>query len=224
MLILLFLAASYLLGSIPFGLWIVSSLKGVDIRTLGSGNIGATNVTRVCGPVIGRLVFVLDLLKGLIPPMVGRYLLHLDRPDSRWIVLGALLAILGHNFSMFLRFQGGKGISTSAGALLGAAPAVGLGAGLVFLMVLLAISTISAGSIAAAIALPFLMLWLYPHDWYQLGFGIVASVMAIYKHRPNIERLRAGTEPRVRLYGKRSPIPIVRNSSDHEDSPPDATR
>src|SRR3954468_4673007 len=84
--ILLFLACSYLLGSVPFGLWIALWLKGVDVRTLGSGNIGATNVTRVCGPAIGRLVFVLDLLKGLLPPLIGKYILHLDKPDSRYIV------------------------------------------------------------------------------------------------------------------------------------------
>src|SRR5438309_5760327 len=96
----LFLIGSYLLGSIPFGLWICLWLKGVDVRTMGSGNIGATNVTRVCGPAVGRFVFVLDLLKGLIPPLVGRFLLHLDRPDARWIVLAALLAIVGHNFSV----------------------------------------------------------------------------------------------------------------------------
>ena len=205
--IILFLTASYLLRSIPFGLWIVYRLKGVDIRTLGSGNIGATNVNRVCGPAIGRLVFVLDLLKGLVPPLVGRYALHLDHPNSRWIVLAALLAILGHNFSIFLRFQGGKGISTSGGALIGAAPPVGLAVGLVFIVFLLISSTISVGSIAAATALPFLMWWLYPHDYWQLGFAIVASLMAIYKHRKNIERLRAGTEPKVHLFGKRPDVP-----------------
>jgi glycerol-3-phosphate acyltransferase PlsY len=209
----LFLLCSYLLGSIPFGLWICLWLKGVDVRTMGSGNIGATNVTRVCGPAVGRFVFVLDLLKGLIPPLVGRFVLQLDRPDSRWIVLGALLAILGHNFSIFLRFQGGKGISTSGGALIGAAPPVGLGAGIVFIVFLLLSSTISVGSLAAAIALPFLMVWLYPHDYSQLAFAIVASLMAILKHRKNIERLRKGEEPRVHLYGKReskpaSPAPI----------------
>jgi len=138
-------------------------------------------------------------------------------------VLAALLAILGHNYSVFLGFQGGKGISTSGGALLGAAPKTGLGVALVFILVLLASSTISIGSLAAAVALPFLMFWLYPHDWYQLAFGIVASLMAIYKHRKNIERLRNGTEPRVHLFGKRqtasSPDP---EALTEKDTPPDA--
>ncbi len=214
--IVLFLIGSYLLGSLPFGLWIALRLKGVDVRTVGSGNIGATNVTRVCGPAIGRFVFTLDLLKGLIPPLLGRYVLHLANLDSRWIVFGALLAILGHNFSIFLGFKGGKGISTSGGALLGAAPPVGLAVGGVFLVFMALSSTISVGSVAAAAALPFLMWWLYPHDWFQLGFAIIASGMAIVKHRKNIERLRAGTEPRIHLIGKR-PAP-----SGPKETPPDA--
>jgi glycerol-3-phosphate acyltransferase PlsY len=214
--IALFLIGSYLLGSIPFGLWIVKWLKGIDVRTVGSGNIGATNVSRICGPAIGRLVFVLDLLKGLIPPLIGRYVLHVDQPDSRWIVLAARLAILGHNFSIFLGFQGGKGISTSGGALLGAAPKAGLGAAIVFIVFLLASSTISVGSLAAAVALPLLMFWLYPHDWFQLGFGIVASLMAIFKHRKNVERLRNGTEPRVHIFGKRQAPPAAPADSQPE--------
>ncbi len=202
---LLFLAASYVLGSIPFGFWLARWLKGVDIRTVGSGNIGATNVNRVCGPAVGRVVFALDFLKGLLPPVIGRVVLHLDRPDSRWIVLSALLAVLGHNYSVFLGFKGGKGISTSGGALFGAAPKTGLGVAIVFLVFLFGSSIISVGSLAAAVALPFFMVWLYPGDWCQLAFGIVASAMAIYKHRNNIERLRTGAEPRVHLFGRRVP-------------------
>ena len=219
----LLLVGSYLFGSLPFGLWIGLWLKGVDVRTLGSGNIGATNVSRVCGPVIGRLVFVLDLLKGLLPPLIGKYALHLDQPDSRWIVLASLLAILGHNYSIFLGFKGGKGISTSGGALLGAAPPVGLAAGVIFTVFLLASSMISVGSIAAAVALPFLMFWLYPRDWYMLAFGIVASLMAIFKHRKNIERLRKGEEPRVHLFGSRDKAsPSRADSLSEKDTSSDA--
>ena len=221
--LVLLLVGSYLLGSIPFGLWIALRLKGVDVRTLGSGNIGATNVSRICGPAIGRLVFVLDLLKGLLPPLIGKVLLHLDRPDSRYIVLASLLAILGHNFSIFLGFKGGKGISTSGGALLGAAPLVGLADGVVFIVLLLATSIISAGSIAAATALPFLMLWLYPRDWFMFAFGLAASAMALVKHRKNIERLRKGEEPRVHLYGKRdNAAPPPAAPLLEKETPPDA--
>jgi acyl phosphate:glycerol-3-phosphate acyltransferase len=222
--IALLLVGSYLLGSIPFGFWIALRLKGVDVRTVGSGNIGATNVSRVCGPAIGRAVFVLDFLKGLVPPLVGRYALHVDRPDSRWIVLAALLAILGHNYSIFLGFKGGKGISTSGGALFGAAPLAGLGVGIVFIVFLLASAIISVGSLAAAVALPFFMLWLYPRDWFQLAFGIVAAAMAIYKHRKNIERLRTGAEPRVHLFGKRSGEAPAAASPSEKDVPSDERR
>ena len=197
----MFLVCSYLIGSLPFGLWIAFWLKGVDIRTVGSGNIGATNVSRVCGPGVGRAVFVLDLLKGAIPPLIGDFLVHLN---SHWIVLGALLAIIGHNYSILLGFKGGKGISTSGGALLGAAPLVGLCAIVIFGLVTLATSIISVGSLAAAITLPFIMFRLYPHDPYRIGFGIAAAIMAIYKHRKNIERLMKGTEPKVQIFGGRS--------------------
>src|SRR5690242_10944457 len=120
----LLLVGSYLLGSLPFGLWIARLWKGVDIRTVGSGNIGATNVGRVCGRTAGVLVFVLDVLKGLAPPLMVR---GIGAP-SPWPLLAGLLAILGHNYSIWLGFKGGKGIATSGGALFGVAPLTGLSA------------------------------------------------------------------------------------------------
>jgi glycerol-3-phosphate acyltransferase PlsY len=191
----LLLAGSYLLGSLPFGLWIARHWKGVDIRTVGSGNIGSTNVGRICGPVAGALVFVLDMLKGFLPPLIGMKL-HLP---SQWQILAALLAILGHNYSLFLGFKGGKGIATSGGALLGIAPWTGLSALCIFLLELLTIGYVSLGSILAALSLPFFMLLYYPHDSYRLTFGIIACAMAVYKHRANIRRLRVGTEPKAHL-------------------------
>jgi glycerol-3-phosphate acyltransferase PlsY len=188
----LLLIGSYLFGSVPFGLWIALKWKGVDIRTVGSGNIGSTNVTRVCGPFAGAVVLILDALKGLLPPLVGRYL-HLP---SQWYIVAALLAIIGHNYSIFLGFKGGKGIATSAGALYGIAWQVGLGACSLFGLVVLAFRYVSLGSLAAALSLPPLMWLFYPGDYYRLSFGCVACLMAIYKHRANIQRLRAGTEPK----------------------------
>lgn len=206
----LYLAGSYLLGSIPFGLWIALWWKGVDVRTQGSGNIGATNVARVCGPAAGRAVLALDLLKGFVPPVIGQYALHLLQPDSRWIVLSALLAILGHNFSIFLGFKGGKGISTSGGALFGASPKAGLGSAVVFFLVFAGTSTVSVASLAAAVALPFMMALLYPGDRFQLAFGIAASLMAFFKHRKNIDRIRKGTEPKSNLFARREkPAPTT---------------
>lgn len=194
----LWLAGSYLLGSLPFGLWIAKLWKGVDIRTLGSGNIGSTNVWRICGPVAGSLAWILDVTKGLVPPLVGASLGY----ASSWQTLAALLAILGHNYSVWLGFKGGKGIATSLGALLGIAPKVGLTAFGLFGVILLTVGYVSLGSILAALSLPPLMAYFYPGDRFRLGFGIVACIMAIYKHRTNIQRLRNGTEPKVRLFGK----------------------
>ena len=183
---------SYLFGSLPFGLWIALKWKGVDIRTVGSGNIGSTNVSRVCGPAAGAVVLLLDCLKGLLPPLVGSAL-HLP---SQWQILAALLAIIGHNYSIFLGFKGGKGIATTAGALFGVAWQVGAGALSLFGIVFLAFRFVSQGSIAAALSLPPLMWYFYPHDYYRLGFSLFTCIMAIYKHRANIQRLRAGTEPK----------------------------
>src|SRR5579862_5375400 len=140
------LLGSYLLGSLPFGLWIARKFKGVDIRTLGSGNIGATNVWRTCGPVTGSVVFALDVLKGFLPPLIGAGL-HLN---SGWQILAALLAILGHNYSLWLGGKGGKGIATSLGALLGIAPSVGLTAFALFGLEVVLLGWISLGSILGA--------------------------------------------------------------------------
>ncbi len=191
--IALLLIGSYLFGSLPFGLWLAWKWKGVDIRTVGSGNIGATNVGRICGPVAGAFVFILDCLKGLLPPLVG-LALHLASP---WQVLAALLAVIGHNYSIFLGFKGGKGISTSGGALFGIAWQVGLSACGAFGLAFLLFRYISVGSLAAALSLPIMMCVFYPGDYCRLSFGIIACVMAFYKHRGNIARLRDGTEPKV---------------------------
>src|SRR5215831_18869662 len=152
------LAGSYLFGSLPFGLWIAKQWKGVDIRTLGSGNIGSTNVWRVCGPTAGLLALLFDLLKGLLPPLIGLKL----GLASQWQILAALCGILGHNYSAWLGFKGGKGIATSLGALLGTAPLAGFTALGIFLVELLTLRWVSFGSILAALALPLLMLYFYP--------------------------------------------------------------
>lgn len=189
--IALLLIGSYLFGSIPFGVLIAKQM-GIDIRAVGSGNIGATNVSRVCGPKAGALALVLDALKGLLPPLIGVAL----KLPSQWQILAAMLAIIGHNYSVFLKFKGGKGIATSAGALFGIAWQAGLGAGAVFGLVFALFRYVSLGSIVAALSLPPMMWLFYPGDYYRLSFSIVACIMAVYKHRANIQRLRAGTEPK----------------------------
>ncbi len=192
------LAGSYLLGSLPFGLWVALKFKGIDIRTVGSGNIGSTNVGRMCGPTAGTIVLILDVCKGLVPPLVGKAL-HLP---SQWFILAAMLAIIGHNYSMFLNFKGGKGIATSAGALLGISPPVCVLAVLVMCLEVLVFRFVSVGSLLAGISLPIGMAIFYPRDHYRLAFAIVACVMAFYKHRANISRLITKSEPRVNLFGK----------------------
>ena len=208
-------ALSYLVGSLPFGLWIVRILKGIDIREHGSGNIGSTNVGRVCGTKAAAGVFILDVLKGLLPPLIA----HRFGLSSLGVVLCALLAVIGHNFSIFINFKGGKGIATSLGALLGVAPFVGLGALAVWIVLILATQTVSTSSIGAACMLPPLCIFFYRHDPPLLSFCCVACVMAIAKHKANIARLKLGTEPKIRFPWSAKPDLAVVNSL---DSPPTA--
>ncbi len=185
---------SYMLGAVPFGLMIARWWAGIDVREHGSGNIGATNVYRVVGKPAGVLVFALDVLKGFTPPMVAFAL----RLDPWWQVSAGFAAILGHNFSPFLGFKGGKGISTSLGVLLGVAPLVGLTAFGFWAVVLLLSGYVSLGSIIAAALLAPLSWLYYRGDSARLVFCLVAGLFAIVKHRSNIQRLLNGTESSFR--------------------------
>lgn len=189
------LIGSYVLGSLPFGLWVAKRVKGIDIREAGSGNIGATNVGRVCRPLAGAVVFILDVLKGFAPPMTAAAL-HLD---SQWQVLAGLCAFLGHSYSFLLKFKGGKGIATGLGAFLGTSPIVGALAFALWILAVLLTRFVSVASILAATSLPILSLIFYPGDGYRFGFGLAACLLANYKHRANITRLRSKTEPKVKL-------------------------
>ena len=206
--ILLLLAGAYLLGSLPFGYWVALKVKGVDIRTVGSGNIGSTNVSRICGPTAGAIVWFLDVFKGLIPPLVAAHFgFH-----SAYQILAGFCAILGHNYSLFLGFKGGKGISTSLGALLGSAPPVGVAVGIVWVAFVLILRYISVASIAAALSLLVFMPLAYHGDTPRLIFACVACFMAVYKHRANIQRLRDGREPKINLPWTKKPAQAVVNT------------
>lgn len=194
----LLLIAAYFAGSLPIGLLVAKLWKGIDVREHGSGNIGATNVFRVVGPVAGSLVFALDVLKGLWPPLAA----HVMGFGSGWQVAAGMIAILGHNFSPFLGFKGGKGIATSLGVLFGVSPLVGVTAFVLWTVVVLSSGYVSLGSILAAASLAPLMLAFYPGQWILFGFGLIAGGFAIYKHRANIDRLRKGTENRFGKRGK----------------------
>lgn len=202
--------AAYLLGAIPFGL-LVGLAKGVDPRKAGSGNIGATNVGRLLGGKYFALVFVLDLLKGAIPVLAAYFWVRGKYMDSHiyilWLLV-ALAAVVGHMFSVFLKFRGGKGVATSAGVTLGLFPYYTLpclAAAGVWGIVFYAKRYISLASIVGAIAFPisYLLIALLV-GWDPLGrqlplfvFAWLVPIMIIYKHRGNIARLRAGTENRA---------------------------
>ena len=178
--------AAYFLGSIPFGWLIARAVKGVDIRTLGSGKIGASNVSRVCGRFWGRLTLFLDAAKGAGPTA---FVLWGPQPDLAGAV--GLAAVLGHCWSVFLRFRGGKGVATSAGVMGVIAPWVTVVAVVSWLSVYFLRSQSSLASLAASSVLLGGLVFFEPSQR-ALGLAIVAIV--VLRHRENIQRLRAGEE------------------------------
>ncbi len=191
------LVLAYLLGSIPFGVLIARARQGRDIRSTGSGNIGAANVARVVGPGAGALTLLLDAAKGYLAVWVAA---QLSGGNATWMVLAALAAIAGHVFPAWLRFRGGRGVATGLGVFLPICwPAV-LTALVIWLVVVLFWRYVSLGSIVAAAALPLLVYLLYaPGHAPPLTVSLcttLAALTIIVKHRPNIQRLIAGTETR----------------------------
>ncbi|WP_202213108.1 glycerol-3-phosphate 1-O-acyltransferase PlsY [Methylacidimicrobium sp. AP8] len=191
------LPASFLLGCLPFGYW-AGRLRGIDLRTQGSGNIGATNAWRVLGPGWGLWIFLLDFLKGALPAAAG---LHCASATS--IPVGDLLgsaaglaAILGHNFTPWLGGRGGKGIATSAGVLLVLVPWAFLILISIWGCLFLAVRIVSVASLGAALAFPVATAILYPKRTVLLVFSLLASLLALLRHRSNIRRLLQGTESR----------------------------
>ncbi len=186
----------YLLGSIPFGYLLVRALSGSDIRYMGSGNIGATNVARTSGWAIGVATLILDAAKGFFAVwLVG----HFSHGNIRFMMYAGLAAILGHVFPVWLKFEGGKGVATAMGVFLAICwPAVALAVA-VFLLVVLFWRYVSLGSVSAAAALPLLIYLLYaPGHAPPTAVStctLLGAIVIIIKHRDNIERLMAGTEP-----------------------------
>lgn len=196
---LLFLGA-YLLGGIPFGV-LVCRAYGIDLFKVGSGNIGATNVKRALGNKAAYGVFLLDMMKGLVPALVGRVLIHepigVFAPQTLWFLAG-VAAIVGHSASPFLRFKGGKGVSTAMGAVVGAAPIVAVACFSLFLVLLFTTHYMSLASILAvssSVGFGFL-----PGETRQLVIVyLLLSSFVVYRHKPNIVRLANGTEPKFYL-------------------------
>ncbi|HEY8725759.1 MAG TPA: glycerol-3-phosphate 1-O-acyltransferase PlsY [Gaiellaceae bacterium] len=199
----LLVAAGYVLGSMPWGYWLPRLVKRDDIRRQGSGNIGGTNVWRVYGWRLGLPVVLLDTAKGFVPALVAMLMVsHLAG------VLAGAAAMLGHWRPMFLRWQrGGKVVATTGGAFLGVAPVVGaVGAG-VWIAVFLVFRYASLASIVAALSLPVAAV-LLGKPWPVIAFAAGAALAVLVLHRPNIARLRAGTENRFKFkrLGAREPL------------------
>ena len=199
--ILLIIAASYLLGSIPFGYLLVRMFRGEDVRESGSGNIGATNVARK-SPALGALTLLLDALKGSAAVALA-YLLSgkmgIGPTPYNLMTLAALCAVVGHVFTVWLRFRGGKGVATGLGSFLMIAPQATLIAVVVFVFLVVLFRYVSLGSILAVALFPAIA-WLshqYGDSWWALLFMGLSSLLIIGKHYQNIRRLLAGTEHKL---------------------------
>ena len=194
---------AYILGSIPFGLILAKLFGGTDVRKGGSGNIGATNVARVVGPVAGILTLILDVAKGSAAVLLAA---RLSQDSPTWMMIAALAALVGHCFPVWLKFKGGKGVATAAGMFLVLCPLAFLGSVILFVLVVAFWRYVSLGSISAAAAMPLLMyfLWAPRHaPPLVITFGsLAAAVLIVCKHAGNIRRLAQGVEPKF-SFGKR---------------------
>lgn len=219
LLFFLFLAAAYAAGSVPFA-FLIGKYRGVDIRKVGSGNVGASNLGRFCGKKWGILAFALDALKGALPVLAAGLFRSEFAPAGAapwqlallWVCVG-VMAVLGHVFPVWLGFKGGKGVATSLGVLLGFWPVLtlpGLAAGLLWVGLCYGTGFVSLASVLAAASVPPLA---YVAALYFIkdagtarvfgGFALVLALLVIVKHRGNIARLKAGTEPKAKWTGKK---------------------
>lgn len=201
---LLIVFPSYLIGSIPWG-YLFARAKGIDIRRHGSGNIGAANVHRVMGKKWGYVVFLCDFLKGLLSVKLGALIAaHFQLSPVMGGVIAGIACVLGHDYSIWLRFKGGKGIATLAGAVLALFPLAFVSFGVVWIVVFFIGRYTSLASISAAAALPVAVILMVantePDFPWLVGFSILMAALAIWRHRGNIVRLANGTENR---FGKK---------------------
>jgi acyl phosphate:glycerol-3-phosphate acyltransferase len=201
--------ASYLVGAIPFGL-LIAKMHGIDIRKVGSGNIGATNVSRALGKKWGYLCFVFDTIKGLAPMLAAMVILPTELTITKiwlWLAVGAA-AILGHVFPVYLKFKGGKGVATSLGVVLGLWPFYTVAGVITFAIWGIVVKTsryISLGSIVGAVIFPLLLAgaicvipeWRFAALWPLLAAAVALGAILIIRHKDNIKRLLAGTENKI---------------------------
>ena len=198
------LLASYLLGAIPFGWLLARGIRGVDLREVGSGNIGATNAMRALGTPLGLLAFAFDVGKGWAPAAL------LAGSDPRWMVACGAAAICGHVWPVYLGFKGGKAVATSCGALFAIDPGIVVGAGIGWIVVLLATSYVGLASVVMGVLFPVLAQLRSGSRAYGSEVVIATSVLALLiliRHRSNMARIVAGTEPRSKIgFGGRKKV------------------
>lgn len=189
-----FFIFGFALGSIPFG-YIFAKLKGIDIRTVGSGNIGATNVVRACGKTIGTIVFILDLLKGFLPTFIARHLSG-EPAGMNFAILAAIGAILGHTFTPWLKWRGGKGVTTGLGVFIGFDPILAIFAFGVWGIIFSIFKWVSVASIGAAFALLIMVFIKYKLSFFSF-FTLAIFFLVVFLHRKNIKRLIMHQEPKI---------------------------
>jgi acyl phosphate:glycerol-3-phosphate acyltransferase len=195
----LILLGSYLIGSIVTS-DIVTHFKKTDLRSQGSGNVGATNAFRVLGSFYGSIVLIGDALKGVIAVLIGKWLNPFANFDIA--IIAGILAIVGHNWPVFSKFKGGKGIATSLGVLIGLTPYSLLLIIPIWLTVFFIFGYVSLASIIVALAYPIAVSFFYPQDIYKLLLAIIVAILAVYRHKSNLGRLIHGQEHRI-LYQNR---------------------
>ncbi len=194
---------AYLIGSFPTG-YIVGRLRGIDVRKVGSGNVGATNVTRVLGKQFGYPVFVIDFSKGLVAVLSAVAIAHRFQVDSvttdLCAALGGIFSVVGHSYPVWLCFKGGKGVATSLGVIFGISWVSAIIMCAVWIILFKVTRYVSVASIAAAIALPIAMMTLlFLHELRSpalVYFSLCLAAIVIFRHRSNVSRLLSGTEPR----------------------------
>jgi len=189
---------SYFIGGILTA-GVVASLKRVDLTKEGSGNPGATNAFRIFGPFFGGVVLLGDVVKGVLGALVGQWL---GGGNIAVAALCGLAVVAGHNWPLFYKFRGGKGMATSVGAIIILVPETLLFLVPIWVLVVAVSRYVSLGSIMAALALPVATFFFYPQQGFLLLFAVVASVLGVYRHRANIQRLLAGEENKLTLPGK----------------------
>jgi len=198
MIIFLILVACYLLGSFPSGYLIGKAFKGIDIRNFGSGNIGFTNVLRAVGTFPALIVLIIDITKGIISVYLGVFFAKLMGIDYQVMGgIGGLASIIGHNWPVFLRFKGGKGVAVTAGVFLVLTPIPFLLSLFVMIGIITLTRYVSLGSIVAAGSLPFFVLWLKNNARFYLFLSIITALFILFKHRNNIQRLLRSKESKI---------------------------